>query len=316
MKRYPLGNTGISVSKICFGSLTMGPLQRNLSANEGASLIEYAYERGVNFIDTAELYETYAHIKAALKNIQREDFIIASKCYAYSEETAQQSFEKALREMGTDYVDVFMLHEQMSEHTIRGHYEAIEYFLKMKQEGKIRAFGISTHYVSGVLGAMKYPEIQIVHPITNVNGLGIQDGTRADMEMALKRYKETGGGILGMKPLGGGNLLTSVDACFDYILNQDYIDSIAFGMQSFDEIDYNIKRVNGEQIPEQLALKVAKNDKKLQIADWCIGCGACVKKCDHKALSLEGQMAVVDRSRCVLCGYCSSVCPEFCIKVY
>ena len=316
MKRYPLGNTGISVSKICFGSLTMGPLQRNLSANEGASLIEYAYERGVNFIDTAELYETYAHIKAALKNIQREDFIIASKCYAYSEETAQQSFEKALREMGTDYVDVFMLHEQMSEHTIRGHYEAIEYFLKMKQEGKIRAFGISTHYVSGVLGAMKYPEIQIVHPITNVNGLGIQDGTRADMEMALKHYKETGGGILGMKPLGGGNLLTSVDACFDYILNQDYIDSIAFGMQSFDEIDYNIKRVNGEHIPEQLALKVAKNDKKLQIADWCIGCGACVKKCDHKALSLEGQMAVVDRSRCVLCGYCSSVCPEFCIKVY
>ena len=316
MKRYPLGNTGISVSKICFGSLTMGPLQRNLSANEGASLIEYAYERGVNFIDTAELYETYAHIKAALKNIQREDFIIASKCYAYSEETAQQSFEKALREMGTDYVDVFMLHEQMSEHTIRGHYEAIEYFLKMKQEGKIRAFGISTHYVSGVLGAMKYPEIQIVHPITNVNGLGIQDGTRVDMEMALKRYKETGGGILGMKPLGGGNLLSSVDACFDYILKQNYIDSIAFGMQSFDEIDYNIKRVNGEQIPEQLALKVAKNDKKLQIADWCIGCGACVKKCDHKALSLEGQMAVVDRSRCVLCGYCSSVCPEFCIKVY
>ena len=260
MKRYPLGNTGISVSKICFGSLTMGPLQRNLSANEGASLIEYAYERGVNFIDTAELYETYAHIKAALRNIQREDFIIASKCYAYSEETAQQSFEKALREMGTDYVDVFMLHEQMSEHTIRGHYEAIEYFLKMKQEGKIRAFGISTHYVSGVLGAMKYPEIQIVHPITNVNGLGIQDGTRADMEMALKRYKETGGGILGMKPLGGGNLLSSVDACFDYILKQNYIDSIAFGMQSFDEIDYNIKRVNGEQIPEQLALKVAKND--------------------------------------------------------
>ena len=316
MKRYPLGKTGISVSKICFGSLTMGPLQRNLSANEGASLIEYAYERGINFIDTAELYETYAHIKAALKHIQRDDFVIASKCYAYSEETARQSFEKALREMGTDYIDVFMLHEQMSEHTIRGHYEAIEYFLKMKQEGKIRAFGISTHYVSGVLGALKYPEIQIVHPITNVNGLGIQDGTRADMEMALRRYKDTGGGILGMKPLGGGNLLTSVDACFDYILKQDYIDSIAFGMQSFDEIDYNIKRVNGETIPEQLALKVSKNDKKLQIADWCIGCGACVKKCDHKALRLDGQMAVVDRSRCVLCGYCSSVCPEFCIKVY
>ena len=316
MKQNALGNTGIQVSKICFGSLTMGSLQRNLSAFEGASLIEYAYERGVNFIDTAELYDTYAHIREALKRIPRDKLIIASKCYAFSEETAKVSFEKALKELDTDYIDVFMLHEQVSDHTIRGHYEAIEYFLKMKQQNKIKAIGISTHYISGVLAAMKYPEIQIVHPITNVNGLGIQDGSRSDMEIALKAYKAIGGGVFGMKPLGGGNLLSSLDACFDYILEQDYIDSIAFGMQSFEEIDYNIKRVNGEEISSELAQKVSKNDKKLQIADWCIGCGACVKKCDHKALSINNSLAVVDRNRCVLCGYCASVCPEFCIKVY
>ena len=316
MKQNALGNTGIQVSKICFGSLTMGPLQRNLSAFEGASLIEYAYERGVNFIDTAELYDTYAHIREALKRIPRDKLIIASKCYAFSEETAKVSFEKALKELDTDYIDVFMLHEQVSDHTIRGHYEAIEYFLKMKQQNKIKAIGISTHYISGVLAAMKYPEIQIVHPITNVNGLGIQDGSRSDMEIALKAYKAIGGGVFGMKPLGGGNLLSSLDACFDYILEQDYIDSIAFGMQSFEEIDYNIKRVNGEEISSELAQKVSKNDKKLQIADWCIGCGACVKKCDHKALSINNSLVVVDRNRCVLCGYCASVCPEFCIKVY
>ena len=316
MKQNALGNTGIQVSKICFGSLTMGPLQRNLSTFEGASLIEYAYERGVNFIDTAELYETYAHIREALKRIPRDKLIIASKCYAFSEETAKVSFEKALKELDTDYIDVFMLHEQVSDHTIRGHYEAIEYFLKMKQQNKIKAIGISTHYISGVLAAMKYPEIQIVHPITNVNGLGIQDGSRSDMEIALKAYKAIGGGVFGMKPLGGGNLLSSLDACFDYILEQDYIDSIAFGMQSFEEIDYNIKRVNGEEISSELAQKVSKNDKKLQIADWCIGCGACVKKCDHKALSINNSLVVVDRNRCVLCGYCASVCPEFCIKVY
>ena len=316
MKQNALGNTGIQVSKICFGSLTMGPLQRNLSTFEGASLIEYAYERGVNFIDTAELYDTYAHIREALKRIPRDKLIIASKCYAFSEETAKVSFEKALKELDTDYIDVFMLHEQVSDHTIRGHYEAIEYFLKMKQQNKIKAIGISTHYISGVLAAMKYPEIQIVHPITNVNGLGIQDGSRSDMEIALKAYKAIGGGVFGMKPLGGGNLLSSLDACFDYILEQDYIDSIAFGMQSFEEIDYNIKRVNGEEISSELAQKVSKNDKKLQIADWCIGCGACVKKCDHKALSINNSLVVVDRNRCVLCGYCASVCPEFCIKVY
>ena len=311
-----LGNTNINVSKICFGSLTMGPLQRNLSAFEGASLIEYAYEQGINFIDTAELYETYAHIGEALKRIPRERFVIASKSYAYSEDTAKASLEKALREMHTDYLDVFMLHEQMSEHTIRGHYEAIEYFLKMKQEGRIKALGISTHYVAGVKAALKYPEIEIVHPITNINGLGIQDGSREDMEIALRQFKAKGGGILGMKPLGGGNLLSSVDACFDYILAQEYIDSVAFGMQSFAEIDYNVKRINRQPISESLRDAVKTSEKRLKVADWCIGCGACVKKCDHKALRLENEMAVVDEARCVLCGYCASVCPEFCIKVY
>jgi len=311
-----LGKTGIKVSKICFGSLTMGPLQRNLSAFEGASLIEHAYEQGINFIDTAELYETYAHIRQALRNIPREQFVIASKCYAYSEETAKLSFEKALKEMGTDYIDIFMLHEQMSAHTIRGHYEAIEYFMKMKQEGRIRAFGISTHYIEGVKAACKYPEIEIVHPITNINGLGIQDGSRYEMENAIKAFKAVGGGIIGMKPFGGGNLLTSVDACFDYVLAQNDIDSIAFGMQSKDEIDYNVKRVCGATISQELSVRVAQNEKKLQIAEWCIGCGACVAKCDHKALSIIDNMVVVDRTRCVLCGYCASVCPEFCIKVY
>ena len=311
-----LGNTGIKVSKICLGSLTMGPLQRDLSAFEGASLIEYAHDKGINFIDTAELYETYGHIREAFKRISREKLVVASKCYAYSTQTAKESFEKALREMNTDYVDIFMLHEQMNEMTIKGHYEAIEYFLKMKSEGKIRAFGISTHYVAGVKAALKFPEIEIVHPITNVNGLGIQDGSRLDMENAIASFKARGGGVFGMKPLGGGNLLSSIDMCFDYILGQTAIDSIAFGMQSKAEIDYNVKRICGDPITPSLEEAVKQGDKKLQIAEWCIGCGACVKKCDHKALRLDGAKVIVDRNKCVLCGYCSSVCPEFCIKVY
>lgn len=316
MQRNELGKTGIKVSKLCFGSLTMGPLQRNLSFEEGASLIRYGYERGINFLDSAELYETYPHIRQALKHIDRSDYVIASKCYAYSKETAEESFEKALKGLGTDYIDIFMLHEQMSGLTIKGHYEAIEYFLKMKSQGKIRAFGISTHYVEAVRAALKFPEIQVIHPITNINGLGIQDGTMDDMYAALKAYKANGGGVYGMKPLGGGNLLSNVEACFDYVLNLDVLDSVAFGMQSFDEIDYNVKRVNGEFIPLDLKARVSGHTKKIQIADWCIKCGACVKKCDHHALRLENDEILVDRSKCVLCGYCSSVCPEFCIKVY
>lgn len=314
--RQNLGQTGISVSKLCFGSLTMGPLQRNLSPAEGAALIRYAYEKGVNFIDTAELYETYAHINMALKSIPREDYVIASKCYAYSESQAKASLEKALLALDTEYVDVFLLHEQMNAHTFKGHYEAVEYFLKAKSQGKIKAFGISTHYVEGVKTALKYPEIEVVHPIINVTGLGIQDGSVLDMVEALKAYKRCGGGIFGMKPLGGGNLLKSIDPCFDFILNQTYLDAIAFGMQSTEEIDYNIKRLQGEPIEKDLINKLSHRSKKLSIADWCTGCGACVERCDHKALSSTDKKIIIDREKCVLCGYCAAACPEFCIKVY
>ncbi|HRU42362.1 MAG TPA: aldo/keto reductase, partial [Candidatus Diapherotrites archaeon] len=53
-----LGSTGLRVSRLCFGSLTIGPLQAGLDIEEGASVIRAAFDMGVNFIDTAELYRT------------------------------------------------------------------------------------------------------------------------------------------------------------------------------------------------------------------------------------------------------------------
>ena len=52
--RAVLGKTGIEVSRLCFGALTMSPLQCDMPPERGAELILYAYERGVDFVDTAE----------------------------------------------------------------------------------------------------------------------------------------------------------------------------------------------------------------------------------------------------------------------
>jgi len=294
----------------------MGPLQKHLSIHEGVALVKHAYDLGINFIDTAELYDSYDYLKAVFQVIPRENYVVATKCYAYSKETAKYSLDKALKEIGTDYIDIFLLHEQESEYTLKGHYEAIEYFVDMKKKGKIRAFGISTHYISAVKAALKYPEIEIIHPITNFKGLGIQDGTMEEMVVAIEEFKGLGGGVYGMKPFGGGNLLDNIDACFKYVKNLKVIDSIAIGMQSIDEIDYNVKKMLDRPIDEQLKNRVSGHKKYLEVADWCILCGACVEKCDHNALEIHGSKVQVNRERCVLCGYCSSVCPEFCLKVY
>lgn len=305
-------NTGIQVSKLCFGGLTVGPLQKNLTPKEGGKIIEYAFSKGVNFIDTAQLYKTYPHIREGMKNLNRHDIVISSKSYAYDKRTAEQSVYEALEQLETDYIDVFMLHEQESIHTVRGHYEALETFIKMKEKGIIRAVGLSTHAIAGVKAAIEYPEIEVIHPILNISGLGITDGTRDEMYEMIQKFD---GGVYSMKPLGGGNLLNRVEDSFDYILNLEGIDSIAVGMQNFEEIDYNIKRFSNEAIDDALKQQLRKQPRQLHIADWCVNCKKCMAKCQQKALIEGPHKPIILRDKCVLCGYCAAVCDDFCIKV-
>jgi hypothetical protein len=79
-----LGSTGIKVSRLCFGCLTVGPLQANLPVEEGARVIARAFEMGVNFIDTAKLYNTYHYIKRAIEISGKKDIVISSKSYDYT----------------------------------------------------------------------------------------------------------------------------------------------------------------------------------------------------------------------------------------
>lgn len=314
MEKVKLGASGIEVSRLCFGSLTMTPFQANLSIKEGAYLINYAYDKGINFLDTAEIYENYSYIKEALKGIKRENYCIATKTYAYTEEMAKTSLDLALKEVGTDYIDIFLLHEQESIHTIRGHYDAIKYLLKAKEQGKIRAIGISTHKVAGAQAVKEFKEIDIIHPIVNKDGIGINDGSIDDMLKELKVLNEMGKGIYAMKPLGGGHLIKEATNAFNFVKNIPFINSIAIGLQSTDEIDANIQLLEKGYIIEELENKMKRKNRKLSIADYCIACGNCVKRCQQDGINIIDNRAVPN-DKCILCGYCAKVCPEFCIKV-
>ncbi|AOT72858.1 aldo/keto reductase [Geosporobacter ferrireducens] len=310
-----LGNTGIKVSRLCFGALTIGPLQSNRTVDQGAEILQEAFRQGINFIDTAELYQTYPHIRQAIKNIDRQQLVIATKSYAYDRMTAAASLEKARKELDLDQIDIFLLHEQESEYTIRGHLEALKYFIKMKEAGILRAVGISTHHISGVRAAAKMDDIDIIHPIVNISGLGIQDGSMEEMATALEEAHQRGKGIYGMKPLGGGNLIHTADQCFQFVLNLSFLDAIAVGMQTIEEVKANAMRFKGLPIPMEIQKKINTKPRKLHIDDWCEKCGSCIPNCSHQALSIKNNILTVDSKVCVLCGYCSNYCPNFCIKI-
>jgi len=309
-----LGRTGLAVSRLCFGALTIGPLQANLPVAQGAKVIRHALEAGINFIDTAELYGTYAHIKESIKGFCGP-VVIASRSFASTRAGMRESVELALRSLQRDYIDIFLLHEQESFFTIKGHWEAVEYLVRAKEEGLVRAIGISTHCVEAVRAAALIPEFDVVQPIVNLAGIGIKGGGREEMLAAIREAAALGKGLYGMKALGGGNLLDQVAEALNFALDISDLAAIAVGMATPAEVDYNVAFFRHRRVPDEIRREVGKRKRALLIEDWCAGCGRCVERCTAGALSLVNGKAAVNPEQCRLCGYCGSACPEFCIKI-
>ncbi len=301
------------VSLLCFGTLTMGPLQCNFTTQIGAELLAEGFLQGINCLDTAEYYQNYPPIREALR--QNPGIKIFTKCHAYDRTGAEESMEKALRETGAKKLGVMMLHEQESFWTLQGHQAALEVFQEYKEKGWLEAVGVSTHFVQCAEAAAKHPYIDVIEAICNEKGVGIVDGTEAQMEEALERAHQAGKGIIGIKALAGGHFSADSARALEYVMQKPFLDCIAIGMQSKEEILFNAKFFNGEW-DASLYRQVSGKKRALHIADWCIGCGACQARCQSGAIKVEGKKAKVNLNTCVLCGYCVGACPEFCIKVY
>lgn len=304
-----------NVSKLCYGTLSLSGLQNGDNTKNKVNLLNYAYDRGINFFDTAELYDNYNILNEFIKDKDRDKLTIATKSYAYDEKTAEYSVNKALKEMNTDYLDVFMLHEQENGNNFLGHYRAVERFLKYRQEGIIRHLGISTHRVAAVRDSVSFKEIEFVFPLLNMKGIGISDGTVNDMVEAVKNAKQSGKFIMAMKVYGGGHMINQAREAFKFAESLDFVDSIAVGMSTEAEIDANIAYLENNELNINIKNKIRNQKRTLVVEEWCVGCGKCAVKCKQNALNIVDGKCVVDMDRCVLCSYCAGECTDFYIKI-
>ena len=103
-------------------------------------------------------------------------------------------------------------------------------------------------------------KVEIIHPIINKYGIGIQDGSTEEMLDMIKRANSIGKGIYGMKPLGGGHLISKAEECFNFVREIPYIHSIAIGMQSRDEVDADVNLMEYGYIPDEIKAKLKKID--------------------------------------------------------
>jgi len=314
MKKVLLGKTGIEVSPLCFGVLPLGPLQKNLPLPVGAQLIRQGLERGINFLDTAESYKTYPYIKEALTGFAGE-VVISSKSMAVSYEDMEKAVREAVEVLDRSYVDIFHLHAARVDGKVfeeRG--GALRCLQDMKHKGLIRAVGVATHVVEVVELAAERDDIDVVFPIINQAGLGILGGSRDDMVQAIMKAHQAGKGIMAMKALAGGHLIDRLKEAFAFVRSIPGISAVAVGMVDNRELDLNIKLFNNEDITLPPGGE-RKDEKRLFVSVFCKGCATCIEACPNGALSVVEGKAQVNHDICLLCGYCSPVCPEFALRV-
>lgn len=314
-RRYRLGRTNLQVSRLVYGSLPLGPLQADLSPEEGGELLRYAIDLGVNVLDTAELYGTYQHIREGLKGTDKQVHVI-SKTHAATAADARKHVERALRVMDLPKLDVVHIHGARLSNPFVDRAEVLAELKKMRQEGLIDFLGLSTHYICAVRLAADHPDIDVIHPLINRAGMGILDGTAEQMADAIAYADAADKGIYGMKALAGGNFIPQARDCFRYVLDLKGMHALAVGMLSKEEISGNFILANTGQAEPVVWEQLEKRVRKIQIMEqFCKGCGACVPACTNNSIYLEDGKAKIKRENCILCGYCAAACPEFMIRV-
>lgn len=310
LQKKELGNTGLKISELCLGLLPMGPLQLNVPEEEQIEIIQAALEHGVNFFDTAEAYQTQPTLGKALRG-RRDRAVITTKSYAKTYDEMCKAVEKSLRELDTSYIDIYLMHNTSVE-AVEKKDGALSCLLKMKEEKVIRAIGVSLHDPVTMDKLSERDDLEVFLTVVNRDGLGIKNGTLADMLSAIAKAKIHGKGIYLMKTLAGGNRIDSIEDAFSYARSIPGVASLAVGIVNMNELMMDLSFFGAENLSYDPATKEVKS--YLVAKRMCVGCGTCVKTCPGGIIEMVDGKAYIDREKCVRCGYCSAACPEFAIR--
>ncbi|MBN2030985.1 aldo/keto reductase [bacterium] len=249
-----LGDTGITVSRIAMGTGTHGTGrssdQTRLGMEPFVQMAHHAYDSGIIFFDSADMYGSHTYIREALKDISRDKVVILSKIWAVSRpgaETASpsQHLERFLEELGTDYVDIVLLHCMTSPNWPTQLEPYCEYLAQAKEKGMVRAHGISCHNFGALQVAAESGWVDVL--LARINHAGNRmDDTPEKVVAVLKQARARGAGILGMKIFGEGDLSAEDQRqqSLEFVWNSDTIHAMTIGFMDTGQMDDAIQRLN------------------------------------------------------------------------
>jgi predicted aldo/keto reductase-like oxidoreductase len=320
LKERILGRTGLNVKTMGFGGI---PIQR-VSEEEAVAVVRRCHEHGLNYFDTARGYtNSEERIGKALEDV-RDEVYLATKSHQRTAEGIFRELETSLRNLRTDYVDVYQLHnvanaDQWKQVQAEG--GALEAVYQAKEEGRVRHIGVTSHNPDLAVELVKSGHfetllIQYNYIITKPE------------EAVLPLCRQLNVGTIIMKPFGGG-AFSNANTALKYVYNNPYTDLVIPGTLSVAEVDENVGVWLGDLTITPQEYELIEQDKRELGSSFCRSCDYCqpcpqdipisfILRAERQTLRRMGwtdsRVEQVRKAKekldgCIHCGACESRCP-------
>jgi 1-deoxyxylulose-5-phosphate synthase len=241
-----IGKTGIQTSLLAMGTGTVGSghhsHQTALGIKGLSDLLLNGYEHGLRFFDAADSYGSHPHVAEALKHVPRDKVTVLTKTWARDAATARADIERFRQELGTDYLDICLMHCLMEGDWTERYRGVMDVMEEARQKGTIRAHGCSCHSIEALRAATKSSWVQ-VH-LVRINPIGsFMDADPQTVVGVMREMKAAGKGIVGMKILGQGDMRNRQDEALKFALGLGLLDAFTIGAESKAEQEDLIRRI-------------------------------------------------------------------------
>lgn len=303
---------GEKLSNLGFGLMRLPVVDGNdevIDEPAAAEMIDYAYNHGVNYFDTAWGYHggnSQLVAGRALSRYPRESYYVTNKFPGYDVFNFgkhEEIFEKQLEALQTDYIDFYLIHNvcevNIEQYLDTDTFGTVEYFIRQKEAGRIKHLGFSVHgnydtferFLGKYADAMEFCQIQL-----NYMDYGFQEANRK-----VARLGELNIPIWVMEPLRGGQLATfeeqdapalkalrpeasAVEWAYRFLQSVPGVTVVLTGASTLEQLKQNVELFDA--------------DKPLNDAEM------------EAILAVGHRLATDGKLPCTKCHYCTSHCPK------
>jgi predicted aldo/keto reductase-like oxidoreductase len=200
-----------------------------------ADLLRTGVDNGIGFWDLADQYGSHPHARQALRAVDRDRVVIMTKTHASSEAEMRRDLDRFRREIGTDRLDIVLLHCMMDDDWPKKKAGAMAVLSEAKEKGLVRAHGVSCHTFGALKTAAATDWVDV--DLARYNAVGaVMDAAPPQVLAVLREMKAKGKGVIGMKILGAGQLKDRVDEALQVALGTEELDCFTIGAESQSEL--------------------------------------------------------------------------------